>query len=307
MAEEIVFINVEDLEIDPANVRGGEWDRDQDLVRDIKKNGISSALLVRPAGPNSEKKYGIVYGSRRYHAAKEAGLTTVPCIKKEMNNFRAMGRSITENKHRNDIPAWRYTSRIGEMYEELKLEGRKSEIVKMIMEEIGFAEKTVYDYLSMSKLPAEIIELMKKPIDRSRKIKELLSEFTVVTAGGKLSYDKAVAISRQLVPSYPSEKIFEVAAYVIPLEKEAALGIIKSAKTYPQKSMKELHEIIARIPSGGKCSFEFSSDTAMAADRACGDRRTNKSNLGLHYFEEGLRRDGYLEEEKITNGQKKVD
>lgn len=110
MVRKEVLIDVDKLGIDTVNVRGGEWELDEEakqFVEDIKNNGIIDPLLVRPAEGD---KYAIVCGSRRYNAAIEAGLAEVPCFIEEMNDVTAMGRSIAENKYSEGIPVWRYAA-----------------------------------------------------------------------------------------------------------------------------------------------------------------------------------------------------
>jgi len=143
MVKEIVMIDIDDLGIDTLNIRGGEWDYDEELVQDVKNNGIDNPLLVRLAQGG---KYAIVCGSRRYNAAIEAGLTKVPCFIEEMDDVTALGRTIAENIHRKDTPAWRYALKIGEMYERLNHKGDKEEVIKIIMRKTGFSrtsDKTI--------------------------------------------------------------------------------------------------------------------------------------------------------------------
>ena len=147
MAENVVWVDVDELGIDVVNIRAGEWDYDAEFVQDIKVNGIRNPLIVRRASPETGKKYAVVCGSRRYNAAIEAGLIKVPCFVEELDDVTATGWTIAENKHRKDIPAWRYALKIGEMYERLNHRGKRSEIVRIITAKTGFSDSTVYDYL----------------------------------------------------------------------------------------------------------------------------------------------------------------
>lgn len=292
MAKEVIWVDVDDLGIDAVNIRAGEWDYNEDFVRDIKDNGIRTPLIVRRASLETGKKYAIICGSRRYNAAIEAGLGEVPCFIEELDDVTAIGWTIAENKHRKDIPAWRYALKIGEMYERLNHKGKRAEIINIIKNKTGFADQTVYDYLDIAGLPSEIIELMKEPTRRSQKVKELLKEFPS-DLEKTLSYDKAVKIAREL-EGYPLEKIFEVAAYVIPLTRETAFDIIERVKVYPKKSMEEIREIVTGIPKGATWSFEFSSRIVMAIDEACMRKSMDRKSLVTYYVEEGLKRDGFL-------------
>lgn len=122
MIREVVMIDIDDLGVDTLNIRGGDWDYNEEFVQDVRNNGINSPLLVRPAEGG---KYAIICGSRRYNAAIEAGLIEVPCFIEEMDDVTALGRTIAENIHRRETPAWRYAVKIGQMYERLNHKGNK--------------------------------------------------------------------------------------------------------------------------------------------------------------------------------------
>ena len=293
MTKEVVWIDVDDLGIDTANIRGGEWDYNEEFVQDIKNNGILSPLTVRPADPSTGVKYAIVCGSRRYNAAIEAGLTEVPCLTEEMDDVTAIGRSIAENIYNESAPAWRYAVKIGEMYERLNHRGRKEDIIKIIMGKTGFSRTSVQNYIDIAGLPGEIIELMKEPAKRSELVKELLKGMPVTGTDKPLSLDKAAKIAREL-KDFTLEKMFEVAAYVIRLTKEVAFDIIEKVVTYPKKTMGEIHRMVKAIPKGARWMFEFGSHIVMALDEACMRKNIDRKTLVVHYVEEGLRNDGFL-------------
>ena len=291
--KEVVWIDIDDLGIDTTNIRGGEWDYHEEFVQDIKNNGINNPLHVRPADPSTGVKYAIVCGSRRYNAAIEAGLTEVPCFIEEMDDVTAMGRSIAENIYSRTAPAWRYAIKIGEMYERLNHKGRKEDIIQIIMSKTGFSRTSVQNYLDITGLPGEIIELMKKPEKRSEVVKELLKGMPMIGTDKALSVEKAAKIAREL-KDFPMEKMFEVAAYVIRLTKETAFDIIEKVKTYPRKAMAEIHGMVRAIPKSARWVFEFGSHIVMALDEACMRKNIDRKTLVVHYVEDGLRGDGFL-------------
>lgn len=293
MSEEVVMIDVDDLGIDMANVRGGEWSYNEGFVQDIKENKVNEPLIVRPAAPSSGAKYAIVCGSRRFNAAIEAGLTEVPCIIREMDDVTAMGRSIAENFYKESAPAWRYALKIGQMYELLNHKGKKEEVVQIIKAKTGFSRTSVLNYLDIAGLPGEIIELMKEPEKRSETVKELLKGMSVTDTGKVLSVDKAVKIAREL-KDFSLKKMFEVASYIIHLTKETAFEIIERVRSYPKMSMEKLHDMVLKIPKGVRWSFYFGSNIVRALDEACIRKNMDRRRLVEHYVEDGLRRDGFL-------------
>ncbi len=300
MVEKIIEVDIDDLGIDECNIRGGKWEYDEELIQSIRENGILEPLLVRPADPKSGFKYGIICGSRRYNAAIEAGLTKVPCIVKQVDDVTAIGLSIMENKHRKDIPAWIYFEKIKKMNE--LLGGMKTtEKVKMIMAKTGFSKSTVYDYLALTELPEETIELMKEPEERSEEVKEYLK---ITPPGGvtflkekPLSKDKAVKIATKL-KEFSDEKKFEVARFIAPLKEEVAVEIIEKVRMYPEKPLGEIKKMVEGIPKSVTWmpQFEWEPKLVKALDEACVKKNMDRKSLVTYYVREGLKRDGFLKE-----------
>ena len=294
--KEVVWIGIGELGVDVANVRGGEWDYNMEFVHDIKENGIINPLVVRPASPGSSKKYAIVNGSRRYNAAIEAGLHKVPCFIIEMDDVTAMGRSIAENKHRNDIPAWRYVLMIRKMSILLNDgEKGKEEIVQLIMELTGLERTTVQTYLKIADLPDDVIELMKNPEERSERVKELLKGMPV-TGMDTLSFDKALKLAIEL-KDIPKDSMFKVAAHAVELEKEDAFRMIEAlVKAYTKGSMGDVEGTIRELLKSIRwvLNLNLDKDLVDVIGDACLDMNMNRTELCEHYLKTGLENDGYL-------------
>jgi ParB family transcriptional regulator, chromosome partitioning protein len=71
----------------------------EELKESILEFGIIQPLIVR----KSIKGYEIVVGERRFRAAKEAGLSTVPAIVKELTDEKMMELALLENLQREDL------------------------------------------------------------------------------------------------------------------------------------------------------------------------------------------------------------
>jgi len=71
-----------------------------DLAASMQEHGILEPILVRrkPSGD-----YELVAGHRRLNAAKQAGITQVPCIIREMTDQQAMEAHFIENLQRKDL------------------------------------------------------------------------------------------------------------------------------------------------------------------------------------------------------------
>ncbi|MEY9870294.1 ParB family chromosome partitioning protein [Peribacillus sp. B2I2] len=71
----------------------------EELKQSIMEHGILQPIIAR----KSIKGYEIVAGERRYRAAKEAGLKTVPVVVRELNEQQMMELAILENLQREDL------------------------------------------------------------------------------------------------------------------------------------------------------------------------------------------------------------
>ena len=71
-----------------------------ELAQTIQQVGILSPLLVRPLGPDA---YEIVAGERRWRAAKQVGLSTVPCLIGAYSDEESAQIGLIENLSRQGL------------------------------------------------------------------------------------------------------------------------------------------------------------------------------------------------------------
>ena len=91
-------VEISKLFIGKVNVRKSPGDVG-DLVDSIREKGVLEPVLARPIGG----RYELVVGSRRFEAAKIAGLKRVPAIVRPMTDEEAIIVSLVENIQRRDI------------------------------------------------------------------------------------------------------------------------------------------------------------------------------------------------------------
>jgi len=68
-----------------------------ELVASIEEVGLLQPIVVRPAG---EGQFELVMGERRWRAAQQAGLATVPAIVRETQDHNLLRDALLENLHR---------------------------------------------------------------------------------------------------------------------------------------------------------------------------------------------------------------
>lgn len=94
----IMSLEMSKLFVGKTNARKSPGDVG-DLVDSVKEKGILEPVLARPIGG----RYELVVGSRRFEAAKIAGLKKMPSIVRPMTDEEAIIVSLVENIQRRDI------------------------------------------------------------------------------------------------------------------------------------------------------------------------------------------------------------
>src|SRR4026208_1259944 len=70
-----------------------------ELIESIRQHGIIQPLIVRQVGARFE----LIAGERRWRAAQELGLATVPAIVRSANDLEVLELSLIENLQRADL------------------------------------------------------------------------------------------------------------------------------------------------------------------------------------------------------------
>jgi ParB/RepB/Spo0J family partition protein len=88
----------------PGNRRIGGFDPEKlsQLAESIRTVGVQQPAVVR-LHENGQGKYELVCGERRWRAAKIAGLETLPCVVREIDDVTALKIGTIENLQREDI------------------------------------------------------------------------------------------------------------------------------------------------------------------------------------------------------------
>lgn len=118
-----------------------------ELAESIKANGILQNLTVVPNNDNWDD-FTVIIGHRRLAAAKQAGLTELPCAIVEMSEKEQLSTMLTENMQRSDLT----------VYEEAKgcqLLLDLGDTVAEIAEKTGFSESKIRRRVKLCELDEE--------------------------------------------------------------------------------------------------------------------------------------------------------
>jgi len=121
---------VDSLVLDAVQSREEAWTGDEDdrkLADSIAADGVLQDIIVRPmetveladdqATAGDDATYAIVAGSRRYHAAMEAGYETVPCKVVNADDLDAAWTSLVENTDRKELSEQEIANQLKLIYE----------------------------------------------------------------------------------------------------------------------------------------------------------------------------------------------
>lgn len=97
---QLIEMDIDKIQRDPRQPRK-EFSKEEldELAESIREKGIIQPILVRKTG----ETYSIVAGERRFRAAKQEKLKTVPVIVKEFTEREVLEISLIENIQRKDL------------------------------------------------------------------------------------------------------------------------------------------------------------------------------------------------------------
>ncbi len=163
-------------EFHPFQVR--EDDAMQRLAESIKKGGVRVPAIVRL---RDEGGYELVAGNRRKYASGLAGIQTLPCIIREMDNDEATLVMVDTNLEQREtlLPSergWAYRLKLEAMnHRGVKGDTPGELSVTILCEQAGVTKSTVFRYVCLTELVPGLIDRVDE-----KKIK--------VVAGVELSY-----------------------------------------------------------------------------------------------------------------------
>lgn len=145
---EIVNLNMEALS---PNVHQPRHHFDQtaleELAASIKAQGLIQPILVRPL---TEGKYEIVAGERRWRACQMAGLRSIDCIVRTMDDYESMAIALIENLQREDLNPMEEARALGQIKEHFEITQEE------LADKVGKSRPAVTNSLRLLRLPQTV-------------------------------------------------------------------------------------------------------------------------------------------------------
>ncbi len=131
------------------------------LVASIKENGILVPLILRESEGDT---YDLIAGHRRLFAAKIAGLTEVPVVIREMTDEEADIIMVDTNLSREHISFSEKAAAYRMKYEAIrkKVDHQGQRSAEIIADEMGVSDRTIKNYLRLTKLVPFLLDLVDK-------------------------------------------------------------------------------------------------------------------------------------------------
>ena len=192
-----------------------------ELIHSIKEFGVLQPIVVRPRQDDFE----LIMGERRFRAAKEAGLTSIPAVIRDTTDENMLRDALLENLHRADLNPLEEAS-----------------AYKQLLEDFGITQEQLADRLGRSRPQiTNTLRLLRLPMDVQQKLVA-----GVLTAGH----------ARALLGADSEELMSELAGRVIReglsvrgLEELIASGVGKKKKPTikPGGKTDMLHELAQEL------------------------------------------------------------
>ncbi|WP_078429558.1 ParB/RepB/Spo0J family partition protein [Alkalihalobacterium alkalinitrilicum] len=149
--EKVQEVNIKELRPNPYQPRKHFSEKSlEELKESIQNYGILQPLIVR----KSIKGYEIVVGERRYRAAIEAGLKTVPVVTRDLTEEKMMELALIENLQREDL------NPIEEAVAYEKLMQHLQVTQEQLATRLGKSRPHVANHLRLLQLPTVVQELI---------------------------------------------------------------------------------------------------------------------------------------------------
>ena len=141
------MIPIDRLEPNPQQPRIEFGDLDE-LIASVREKGVLEPLLVRPSQVGG--RFMIISGERRYRAAREIGLSELPCIEMDVDDRAVAEIALIENLQRKDLTAFEEAEGLQVLVE------RFGYTHEEVSKKIGKSRSTVTEALTIATLPTEV-------------------------------------------------------------------------------------------------------------------------------------------------------
>jgi len=121
------------------------------LAESVAESGVIQPVVVRPL---PDGRYELIAGERRWRAARQAGLDTVPAVLRSDDENRRLQMALIENMAREDLNPVEEARGVAALVEELALS--KEEVARRM----GKSRSSISNLIRLLDLPDQVLELL---------------------------------------------------------------------------------------------------------------------------------------------------
>jgi ParB family chromosome partitioning protein len=151
-AAELLHLPVEAIHPNPRQPRRRfEPEATAGLAASLRHQGVLQPVVVRP---RSEGGYELVVGERRWRAAREAGLDTLPSLVRDVDDRDTLLLALVENVARENLSPVEEARAYASLVDEFELS------LGEVAERVGRSKPSVSNRLRLLELPEEILWML---------------------------------------------------------------------------------------------------------------------------------------------------
>jgi len=151
-ASELAHIAVDQIHANPSQPRKRfESEGVSGLAESIKAQGLIQPVVVRP---RLEGGYELIAGERRWRAAREAGLATVPAVLRDADDRDTVLLALVENVAREDLSPIEEGRAYAVLIDEFALS------LGELAERVGKSKPTVSNRIRLLELPEDVLAMI---------------------------------------------------------------------------------------------------------------------------------------------------
>ena len=120
-----------------------------ELATSIREHGVIQPVIVTER-PDQPQRYWLITGERRWRAARQAGLTTVPAVVREATSQQLLELALVENLQRDDLSPLEEAAAYSTLIERFELTQAQ------VAYRVGKSRSAVANAVRLLGLPAEI-------------------------------------------------------------------------------------------------------------------------------------------------------
>ena len=144
-------VAVDQIDANPFQPRRNfSADKLKELADSIRASGLVQSVLLRRANG----RYQLIAGERRWRAARQAGLTAIPAVVREIGDRDALELALTENLLREDLNPLEAAQGYAALQQNHGLSHEE------IAEHLGLDRSTVTNTLRLLRLPPEVQQMI---------------------------------------------------------------------------------------------------------------------------------------------------